>query len=462
MGGMGYQIRQVEFAQHKSYVAQGFASKKALWFLGFFLSMICLIPVGPERSSASAATGHENLSTEWGGHIRGRGRIAWPDDESFYGAMETGSWYDGSIDFRLKNKIFFGAWGYFETHYEAVFLGGDTWRADQSLAQSYPGLFNIIGEPLNDERRLMDLTRTVDEGDDYLLYHRLDRLSLTLQPEWGTIRLGRQVLTWGNGLIFNPMDLFNPFAPSDIERDYKIGDDMATVQCSVHHIGDLQFLYVPRRNPASHDVVWEESSLAGRLHVVYGTSELDFVGAKHYQDYVAGMGSVGYLLDAAWRMDATWTFLGKNRGRDGFLSLVANIDYAWVWRGHNFYGLLEFYFNGLGDNNYSKALRDPDLVERIARGELFTLGRTYLGGEIEMELHPLLRVYLTAINNLADPSGILQPRAIWDMAQNVEVTFGGNIYYGQKGTEYGGFLIPETNLFYKPSDNVFLWLTYFF
>ena len=31
----------------------------------------------------------------------------------------------------------------------------------------------------------------------------------------------------GERVFFNPMDLFNPFAPTDIEREYKIGDDMA-------------------------------------------------------------------------------------------------------------------------------------------------------------------------------------------------------------------------------------------
>jgi hypothetical protein len=69
---------------------------------------------------------------------------------------------------------------------------------------------------------------------------------------------------------------------------------------------------------------------------------------------------------------------------------------------------------------------------------------------------------LTVINNLADPSGTVQPRAVWDIAEDVQITFGGNICYGRRGTEYGGFKVPGTNLLNKAPDSAFLWLTYFF
>jgi hypothetical protein len=427
------------------------------------LFTIFLVAICPVRSWASEANPpNKQLSIEWGGHVRGRGSVSWPDDESALGSLETGPYYDGSGEFRLKNKAFFGDWGYFETHYEAILSGGDTRRTAKSLAQLYPGQFTGPAGPPNDDLRVMGLTGVLDEDDDYLLYHRLDRFSLTVQPEWGTIRIGRQVLTWGNGLLFNPMDLFNPFAPTDVERDYKVGDDMVTTQFRVNRICDFQLLYVPRRDPASHDVAWDESSLAGKWHFAAGTTEFDLMGARHYQDYVMGLGSTGFLGDAAWRMDATWTFLNKESNEDGFLSLVANMDYSWGWLGKNMYGLIEFYFNGLGNDDYSEALADPDIIERLERGEIYTIGRAYLAGQVQMELHPLFNAYLGVISSLADPSGIFQPRAIWDIDQDVQMTFGGNIYYGGTGTEYGGFEIPGTNLLNKPSNNAFLWLTYFF
>ena len=445
----------------------------AVFLFGYFSPAISwALSDSPSESPSAASINqstlpepwYKKIGYQWGGHVKVRGAVSWPDDESYFQPVGTDPYYDGHTDVRLKNRLFFGEWGYFETHYEAVLSGGDTRRKGKALERLYPDLFKtgLIGRTLEDDRRLMDLTKTIDEDDSYILYHRLDRFSLTLLPKWGVVCIGRQAVTWGNGLLFNPMDLFNPFSPTDIEREYKIGDDMASTQFSVDKIGDFQFLYVPRRDPVSGDVKWDQSSLAGKLHFALGTTEFDIMVAEHYNDAVVGFGTTGYLGDAAWRLDGTWTFLNEDSNKDGYLSLVANIDYSWVWWEKNFYGFLEFYFNGLCDNEYTEECTDPDILVRLDRGELYALGRTYLSGHIRIELHPLFNVYLTAINNLADPSGILQPRAVWDIAEDVQITLGGNVCYGRRGTEYGGFEIPGTNFLNKPSNSVFLWLAYYF
>lgn len=482
---MRYEVRDGGrgFANRTSHIPHTVTFMKTLILIGFPLLGISLAQIDPAASwpawdspnrSTSAASENQYLipepwnkkiEAEFGGHVKVRGSISWPDDESFFQPVGTDPCYDGNAGVRLMSKLFFGKWGIFETHYENVLSGSDTRRKMKTLDRLYPDLFEgglTASQPLEDDRRFMDLTKTIDEDESYIWYHRLDRLFLTLLPRWGVISIGRQAVTWGNGLLFNPMDLFNPFPPTDIERDYKIGDDMVFTQFSVDRIGDFQFLYVPRRDPVSQDVEWDQSSLAGKLHFAHGTTEFDIMAAAHYKDTVVGFGSTGYLGNAAWRLDGVWTFLDEDRGTDSYLSLVANIDYSWVWWEKNFYGFLEFYFNGLGDNNYTKVFTDPDISEGFQRGELYTLGRTYLSGSVRMELHPLFNIYLTVINNLANPSGIVQPRAVWDIAEDLQITFGGNIYYGRRGTEYGGFTIPGTTFLYKAPDRAFLWLTYFF
>jgi hypothetical protein len=437
-------------------------------FLRIAILILCafVVQIGAKAAGAPTSQPRSNeIETQWGGHFKTTGIVSWPDDESFLQPAGTDTFFDGSIDFRLKNKIFWTNQGYFETHYEALALGGDIRRKKKELEQTHPHLFKngfISGSNLNDDRRLMDLTKTINETDDYLIYHRLDRFALTWQPHWGNVSFGRQALTWGNGLLFNPMDLFNPFAPTDIERDYKVGDDMAIIQFAADTTSEFQILYVPRRNPANNNIEGDQSSMAAKLHLAAGITEFDIMTAIHYQDKVIGFGSTGYLKEAAWRLDTTYTFLHDDSRRNGFLSLVANMDYAWVWQGKNFYGLLEFYYNGLGSDQYSEALQDPNILERWSRGELFTLGKTYLSGTIQVELHPLLNIYLTLINNVADPSGIMQPRVIWDMKENIQLTCGAGIYYGETGTEYGGFKILTTTFLSKPSDNAFLWITFFF
>jgi hypothetical protein len=454
--------------------------KKALLYFVFLLAGVLLVLTGLTDSWAStddphqAETTHaESQTTPWykkvdwelGGHLKVRGGVSWTDEESFFQPVGTGPFYDGYAEARLTGKLSFGKWGYFEAHHETILSGGDTRHKLKELQRLYPSLFSsglLIAGPLDDDRRLMNLTWTIHEDDRYILYHRLDRLSLTLLPEWGAVTIGRQAVTWGNGLLFNPMDLFNPFAPTDIERDYKIGDDLVSAQVSVGTIGDFQFLYVPRRDPMRGTVQWNHSSLAGKFHVAWGTTEFDIMAAKHYEDAVFGIGSTGYLGGAAWRIDGIWTILNDARGKDYYFSLVANMDYSWLWWGKNFYGFVEFFYSGIGEADYPEAVLNQDIVERLDRGDLFTLGKTYLSGHLRVELHPLFNCYITVINNLADPSGVVQPRAVWDVMQDVQVTVGGNVYYGHKGTEYGGFRIPATPFRARGNDSVFLGVTYYF
>ena len=404
----------------------------------------------------------KNIDTHWGGRFKTTGSGSRVTADTIFAPVGTGNYYDGSTNLRLINETFFTDSLFFEVDYELIWAGGDTVRKQNELKEIFPNLSGdlfFLGAPLDDDRRLMDLTHTIKEEDSWFLLQRLDRLYLALNRQWGSVRVGRQAVTWGNGFVFNPMDLFNPFPPTAIDRDYKVGDDMINAQFSLSHIGDVQVLYVVRRNPDNNKVESDQASVAGKLHFAAATTEFDLMGSRHFNDNVVGIGSTGYLGDTAWRLDGTWTFLDDG---DDYLSLVANMDYSWVWFEKNFYGFMEYYFNGLGEDDYPDALQDPDITERLARGELFVLGRNYLSGHIQIELHPLFQVFFTAINNVEDPSGILQPYATWDITQNLQLTGGLSVSYGAKGTEFGGFTLPGTDIRSKSPDNAYLWLIYYF
>lgn len=416
--------------------------------------------------SPSHQPGHQsfwkNIDTRFGGRFKFTGRAFHVDQDTIFEPVGTGTYWDGSFDLRLLNETFFTESIFTDIAYELIGVGGDIVQKTNQLKELFPNIapnLFFLGTPLDDDRRLMDLTDTIVDKDSYLLVQRLDRLYLALMPSWGSIKIGRQAITWGDGFIFNPFDLFNPFPPTAIDRDYKVGDDMINAQFSLPHVGDLQSLYVVRRNPDSGQVESDQASLAAKLHFGAGTTEFDVMGAKHFDDYVTGIGTAGLLGGAAWRADGTWTFLQDG---DDYLSLVVNTDYAWVWLDKNFYGFIEYYFNGLGENDYQHAITNPDITERLARGELFVIGRNYLSGHIQIELHPLLKLSFSAINNLEDPSGILQPYATWDIIQNLQMTAGVNVSYGAKGTEYGGFTLPGTDIRSKSPDNAYLWLIYYF
>ncbi len=400
---------------------------------------------------------------EWGGHVKARTAVSWHDDNSLYRRVGTREYYDGSGELRLKNQWFISDNVYMEAHYEALVSGGETRSKTAEIRERLPGAVDFLSQAgICDDRRLFDLSRTLEQSDSALCYHRLDRLYLKYLPDWGSIAAGRQALTWGNGLLFHPMDLFNPFSPTRVQRDYKMGDDMALVQVYAGDLGDFQLLYAPRRDRESGELRWDASSVAVKCHGMKNGLEFDILAAKHYSDTVVGAGVSGYFKGATWRTDAVYTVLDDPDGKNGFLTATANMDYSWTWAGKNLYGLVEFYYNGLGESDAGRAMRKPALMERLERGELFTLGKTYLAAQIQAELHPLLNIFGTVIHNLGDCSAIIQPKASWDALQNLELIAGADLYFGESGSEFGGIPLPGTRYIHKPAHQLFVWMSWYF
>ncbi len=432
-------------------------------FIGICLILLVNLTCTPTPQADEADSG----ASEWGGHIRAIGTLSYHDDESIYQFTDTGTFWDRQGEIRLKYRRFMGPDWTFEAHYELVGQNGDTLKNNNRLRSRLPAetANRLTGDQgIDDGRRLMNLTHDLGDGTDYLIYHRLDRLNLTYNAPYATLRAGRQALTWGNGLLFNPMDLFNPFAPTTIQRDYKVGDDMFHVQLPVKS-GELQMLYLPRRDPLTGEIEYDQSSLAGKWHFPLAAVEVDLMTARHYADWVGGAGAAGYIGGAAWRMDLIYIRLDDRTVRNDYWQLVANIDYAWQWFDRTFYGLLEFYHNSLGrTGEYARALADPVVARKIDRGELYTLGENYLAGQLGVELHPLVQTRLITIVNLADPSALVQPQVVWDVATDLQVIVGAEFGWGADGTEFGGFdtAAGPASVQVGPANGRYIWLTYYF
>ncbi len=419
------------------------------------------------RPAAAPLDDESPMDVQWGGHLRTIGTVTWIDDQSIYQFSDTGLYRDGQAELRLKNQIFMGSRWSLETHYEAVAAGGDTRANNSDLNRMFSTQFlNSFTSKLfiNDDHRFFNLTRVLISEDDIVAYHRLDRLNLTFTPAWGSLCIGRQALTWGNGMVFNPMDLFNPFAPTSVQRDYKVGDDMIFSQVYLgRHEG--QVLYVPRRDPATGELSDSQSSYAGKVHFSLDALDADIMAARHYDDAILAGGATGYLGEAVWRLNLIYTRVGEAYSQDDFLQAVANVDYAWVWGGKNVYGLLELFYNGLGaGDDYAGSLESAYIRDRLSRGDLFTLGRAYLAGLLQIELHPLVRNHWTVIANLEDPSGLVQPQLLWDAATNVQLILGAKWHWGPSGSEYGGFntAVAGRTVKITPYDQIYVWLTYSF
>ena len=395
-----------------------------------------------------ALTGQPTLT----GQLTLRGSAGHTENGSYFRALAGNTLTDHTAHLRLLLETPLGDNSVLDTHYDLGTIGGDTWAArSQVTPPAHPA-------GPSDDRRSVDLTRDLHRGSRSLAYHRLDRLAVHWTTDWGKVTAGRTAITWGNGLVFNVQDLFNPFDPHDIDRDYKTGDDLLLVETQTGGLA-WQFLAIPRRDPADRDHSHQHSSLAAHVSFTHGDIEWTAFAGAHYDEFVTGLGRVATVGNTIWRSDILITRLA---GGDVAFAALTNLDYSWVWAGLNCYGAIEAHYNSLGHSDPWIAQNDPNLATRMARGELFTLGRTYLAGTLQVEFHALLNVGLTSVIGLDGPSGLLQPHVKWDIRQDLQLTLGAQLSLGARGTEYGGIIDPATGLDFKSPQTAFLWLKAWF
>jgi hypothetical protein len=366
---------------------------------------------------------------------------------------------DQELDIRFKAEKRTGPWNV-TVHYEVLGVVGDSLSTRRSLAiVGLPVTGSVSGLP-DDRRRLFDLTDEIRDRERASAVHRLDRLVVGHSSERRVLRFGRQVISWGNGLVFHVLDFVNPFSPIAVDKDFKTGDDMFYGQWLLDTQSDVQVIVLPRRNPTTNSVESDQSSYAMKYRTRAGDWDIDLLGARHFDENLIGAGLARSLGGAVWRLDASYTDVS---GGNGVFSLVTNLDYSWVWGGRNVYGYVEYFRNGVGEGDQSRyASPAISLSARIERGELFTLAHDYGVLGLQIEFTPLINLFNNLIWNLNDGSVFYQLRGIYDWKQNIQFMAGLNLPHGDRGDEYGGVPSGLPNAFATPGKSVYIRTGYFF
>lgn len=390
------------------------------------------------------------LANEWqlGGHIKYQVGISFYDATSLFGSGGNVAALDQDANLRLKAEKHSGSWNY-KFHYEIGALYGNTLEASRSLTLP----FGSYGLP-NDDNRLFNLTATVYDQGRGAVVHRFDRASVTYTSDNFVFRGGRDAISWGNGLVFQPLDIINPFSPTAVDKEYKPGDDMLYAQWLLPKDNDLQIIAIPRRN-ASAIVDVANSSLAAK----YRAGDADILLAQHYNEKLVGLGAASDWGGAVLRGDITASATSSGTVVSG----VVNFNYSWRWSNHNISGFTEYFRNGFGvaNGDYSTVATNTALVARLNRGELFNVGRDYLAGGITVELTPRWQISPLLIWNLNDGSALLQLGARYDWKQNATILLGGIIPSGPQGTEFGGIPLGGGE-FFRPPISIYGRVSHYF
>ena len=388
------------------------------------------------------------------GHLKGQYLLGSYPDDSVLKDLVGSPTHDGNGELRLLLGGGHERWSW-QGDYQLTLRSGDTVELGRQLA----GNFLVPNALPRDDTRLMDLTRIISDRDDRNLVHRLDRLHVNYAGDNAVLKLGRQAVSWGNGLIYNPVDFFNPFDPAAVDKEFKSGDDMFYGQYLQDSGNDAQFVWVWRRDENGNTDP-DVDTQALKYHAFIGERELDLLLARHYSDEIASIGGISNWGGAILRGDVLLT----HTDHDTYTSAVANLSYSWVWGGKNMTGVLEYFYNGIGlrEKHYDDIAQEEDLLARLQRGELFTLGRHYIAGAVTVELAPLFNLTPNLFLNLGDGSGLAQVVGQYDLHQDWQLLLAMNLPFGSDGTEFGGLDVPMSDRQFSVGPGVFAQIAFYF
>jgi hypothetical protein len=363
---------------------------------------------------------------------------------------------DLTAQLRLELNQGFGPWD-FEAAWELEARHGSAVKREAAVAAAFPSSNINVGE-----NNYWDLEDELVDSNSTQSSHRLDRLSLAYtQPEY-VVRVGRQALTWGTGLVFHPMDLVNPFEPVANDTAYKRGTDMAYGQWLLPDGSDIQLALVPHKQRDVTDPDADKGTYALYANLAGASLQWNLLLAQDRADTVLGVGASGPLGGAVWNLELIPTYLQNDSIKT---SALVNISYSGTLLNRNITSFAEYYHNGFGepDSGYSVTQLSPDLLVRLQRGQLFVTARDYLTLGTTWEWTPLLQLIPTLIFNLRDQSALFDTQINWSLSDDTALKAGLRLPFGARGTEFGGLeLVPDAQLYLARSTQAFVRLEAYF
>ncbi|MBL1434610.1 MAG: hypothetical protein COB08_000215 [Rhodobacteraceae bacterium] len=264
----------------------------------------------------------------------------------------------------------------------------------------------------------------------------IDRLSVSYASQRFVLKLGRQAVTWGSGMVFRPSDIIAPFAPNAIDTAYKPGVDMAYAQLLFDSGNDIEAVFVPRRAVAGGPLASEESTLALRSTVLIGDFDGTALLAQDHGDTLLTLGLGGPVGDAAWNIELGQWFLADGSTA---MNILANISNSGTIGEMNITYFAEYFHNGFGVDTATPLDALPTaLADRLATGQLFNIGQDFLALGAQLGVSAAVTISPSLIASLNDGSVFVAVQAGISLSDNLDVSLNAGKGFGPNGTEFGG------------------------
>jgi hypothetical protein len=282
--------------------------------------------------------------------------------------------------------------------------------------------------------RLTPLQDNWSEGRNFLGTHEIDRAFVALHPDWGEVVIGRQAIGLGRGVLFSAVDMFAPFSPLEVDREWRRGVDALRLERRLSPTSSVEGIAVGGRS-------WDESALLARLRGYVGLLDAEILGGKRGRDHFVG-GVVSAAVGEAEVHGELAVFRTRHAHPQGSVfgdgrtipKAVIGSSYTFdIGTGLTVVG--EYHYSGFGSREADEAQRlfvQPEYLHRYLRGDTQILCRHALGVQATYPFNEALTGTVNIVTNPRDASGVLSPSLRWDINQTVSLTLVGYLGWGEQ------------------------------
>jgi hypothetical protein len=262
-------------------------------------------------------------------------------------------------------------------------------------------------------------------NDDFFYRHEIDRASLTFTPGWGRVVIGRQGIGLGRGTLFSAVDMFSPFTPAEVDREWRRGVDAFRIEKTLTDTMSAEMIGVFGRS-------WDDSALMGRVRGFVGNVDGELILGKRAEDYFLAGVTSAVVGDAEVHFELALFNTPEDHPDGGLFgndNLVAKAVLGSSYTfdiGNGLTILGEYHYNGFGvekTSDINQRLRDTTFQDRLLRGDFQTLGQHALGLQASYIFNETFAGGLLFLSNPEDGSGVFAPSLNWDLTDNSSLRF---------------------------------------
>ena len=286
----------------------------------------------------------------------------------------------------------------------------------------------------------------VEVGSTFSYRHELDRAVASVSLSRAEVKVGRQAVGWGRGLVFGAVDIFAPFSPLESDREWRRGIDAVRLRAPLTDLISVDAV-------AAFGESMEESAFAGRVHGYVGDVDGELFAGSRCEDAFYGASLSFPVLDAELHGEAA-VFVSPDALPASGSFGSDDVALKTVVGGSRTFDLAsglmlvaEYHYSGFGFPDIEDAsdyFDDPAVLERYVRGDSQVLGRHACAVQLSYGFAGVTPLSVTWLTSPVDGSGVIFPAVVWVFSNSVTLTASAYVSHGAppEGTkilsEYGG------------------------